>query len=221
MVACEHCKIRLPLRESYGFDQRYFCSIEHFNQIDQQGWLGCAKQVRSPNFDVRPEGMEVDTVVIHHISLPEGQFGGTAIEDFFTNQLNPLDDPYFQEIAHLEVSSHFLIKRNGELVQFVSTNDRAWHAGVSRLYERERVNDFSIGIELEGTGEVAFEGSQYQTLAKLLGAIDQRYHPKFFVGHSDVSPDRKTDPGKSFDWKYVSQIAKIPEKKLPFGTDSR
>jgi N-acetyl-anhydromuramoyl-L-alanine amidase len=221
MVSCQFCQVRLPIQESYVFEGRYYCDLAHFHQIDKQGWLGWARHVPSPNADARPEGVQIDTVVIHHISLPEGQFGGSYIEDFFTNRLNPDDHSYFSQIAHLEVSAHFFIKRDGELVQFVSTRERAWHAGQSRLFERERINDFSLGIELEGTGEIPFEEKQYQTLAKLIHAIEQAYDTQFFVGHSDISPGRKTDPGKSFDWEYVSKIAKIPEKKLPFGMASR
>jgi len=221
MATCHFCKIRLPLNDSFLFDQRHFCSMEHFNTFDANGWLGCAKQIRSPNHDERPEDAHVDTVVIHHISLPEGCFGGDAIEQFFTNQLDPQDDPYYEKIAHLEVSAHFLIKRSGELIQFVSIHDRAWHAGASELFEREKVNDFSVGIELEGTGEIPYESMQYQTLIKLIQAIEKKLHINYFVGHSDISPNRKTDPGKSFDWKYVSQTAKISENKLPFGTTPR
>jgi AmpD protein len=222
MVECSFCKIRLPLQESFEYQQRNYCSLSHYNQISPQGWLGCAKQVPSPNFDERPEGVgAIDTVVIHHISLPEGKFGSGAIEAFFTNRLNPKDDPYYETIAHLQVSSHFLILRDGQIVQFVATNQRAWHAGASKLIDRERVNDFSIGIELEGTGDLPFEPEQYQKLGQLLTAILKQYDIQYFVGHSDISPGRKTDPGKSFDWKYVSQIAKIPENKLPFGIESR
>jgi len=221
MATCQICKIRLPLNESFLFDQRYFCSMNHLNEFDEWGWLGYAKKIPSPNYDDRPENMAIDTVVIHHISLPEGVFGGNAVEQFFTNRLNPEDDPYFQEIAHLEVSSHFFIKRQGELIQFVSIHDRAWHAGASQLFERERINDFSIGIELEGTGEIPYEPAQYQALIKLIDALQKKLSIHYFVGHSDISPNRKTDPGKSFDWKYVSQVAKIPEQKLPFGITAR
>ena len=221
MVACSFCKVQLPLSESYEYQQRHFCSMEHYHAINTEGWLGSARQVRSPNFDERPEGINLDTVVIHHISLPEGQFGGQAIEAFFTNRLNPDEDPYFATIAHLQVSSHFLIQRNGQILQFVSTKHRAWHAGASQLFDRERVNDFSIGIELEGTGEVPFEEEQYQSLVKVISAIEKEYHISYFVGHSDISPGRKTDPGKSFDWNYVCQIAKIPAEKLPFGLLAR
>ena len=221
MVSCEFCKIQLPVGESYAFDQRYFCSLEHFHIIDPQGWLGFAKKIPSPNCDNRPKSQPVDTVVLHHISLPEGQFGGTNIQDFFTNQLNLNADPYFLEIAHLEVSAHFFIRRDGELLQFVSTQQRAWHAGQSELFERSRVNDFSIGVELEGTGEIPFEKEQYDCLARLTAAIEQRYEIRFFVGHSDISPERKKDPGKSFQWDYFKEISKIPEKKLPFGVKAR
>ncbi len=222
MAECSFCKIRLPLQESFEYQQRHYCSLSHYNQVSPQGWLGNAKHAPSPNYDERPEDCgPIDTVVIHHISLPEGKFGGDAIEAFFTNQLNPKDDPYFETIAHLQVSSHFLILRDGQLIQFVSTNQRAWHAGASQLFERQRVNDFSIGIELEGTGELPFTPEQYQKLGQLIPAIQKQYPIRYFVGHSDISPGRKVDPGKSFDWKYVSQIAKIPENKLPFGLQAR
>jgi len=222
MVECAFCKIRLPLHESYEYQQRHYCSLRHYNEISPKGWIGCAKHVPSPNYDERPqESGPVDTVVIHHISLPEGKFGSGAIEAFFTNRLNPKDDPYFETIAHLQVSSHFLILRDCHLIQFVSTNQRAWHAGASQLFERQRVNDFSIGIELEGTGEIPFEQDQYQKLSQLIAAIQKQYDIQYFVGHSDISPGRKMDPGKSFDWEYVSQIANISENQLPFGVESR
>jgi AmpD protein len=221
IVSCAYCSVRLPMTDSYVFEDRYFCNLDHFYSIDPNGWLGSAKHVASPNYDERPQGMLVDTVVIHHISLPEGKFGGTAIEAFFTNQLDPNEDPYFQDIAHMEVSAHFLIKREGELIQFVSTLKRAWHAGQSELLGRERVNDFSIGIEMEGTGEVPFTEQQYQTLNRLIQAIQTSHDIQYFVGHSDISPDRKTDPGPFFDWKYVSELVNIPEKKLPFGIQRR
>jgi N-acetyl-anhydromuramoyl-L-alanine amidase len=221
MVECAYCNVRLPLMDSYEYQHKYFCTIDHYHSINKQGWLGSARQVRSPNYDERPEGVSIDTVVIHHISLPEGKFGTGAVEAFFTNRLNPNDDPYYSEIAHLQVSAHFFILRNGKTLQFVSTHDRAWHAGVSQLFEREKVNDFSIGIELEGTGEVPFEEEQYQSLAKIIHALEKEYPIQYIVGHSDIAPGRKTDPGKSFDWKYVSQIAKISENKLPFGIVAR
>ena len=222
MVECSFCKVRLPLQESFEYQRRHYCSLPHYNEISPKGWLGCAKHVPSPNFDERPEGCgPIDTVVIHHISLPEGKFGTGAIEAFFTNRLHPNDDPYFETIAHLQVSSHFLILRDGQLIQFVSTNQRAWHAGASQLFERQRVNDFSIGIELEGTGELPFESEQYLKLRQLIAVIQNQYNIQYFVGHSDISPGRKMDPGKSFDWEYVSQIAKISESQLPFGLQSR
>lgn len=221
MATCTHCNLHLPLNEAYVFDGRHYCSLEHYQAIDKKGWVGFAIHKASPNFDARPQDCQVDTVVIHHISLPEGRFGGNHIEEFFLNQLDPKADPYFETIQHLQVSAHFLIKRNGSITQFVSTEDRAWHAGASQLFDRGRCNDFSIGIELEGTGDIAFEESQYQTLAKLIQEIEKSYSIRYFVGHSDISPQRKTDPGISFDWKYVTQLANIPSEKLPFGTLSR
>ena len=187
IVTCSFCQIRLPLGDSYEFQKRYFCNLDHFSAVNEQGWLGSAKHLPSPNYDERPPGISVDTVVIHHISLPEGQFGGNAIEAFFTNQLNPKDDPYYETIAHLEVSPHFLIKRDGELIQFVSTLNRAWHAGASNLLGRERVNDFSIGIELEGTGDLPYELTQYQALVKLISAIEKKNSTSYSISFPDHS----------------------------------
>jgi AmpD protein len=165
--------------------------------------------------------MVIDTLVIHHISLPSGHFGNGAIDQFFLNQLDPSADPYFQEIAHLRVSSHFLIDRAGRVTQFVSTQAKAWHAGVSTLEGREKCNDFSIGIELEGNGDIPFEAIQYQALAKLTSLLENVFPIKYVVGHSDIAPGRKTDPGPTFDWPRFVSLAKISSKKLPFGTRSR
>jgi AmpD protein len=169
IVSCNYCAIHLPISDAITHQTRYFCSLAHADSIDVKGWLGYAKSLPSPNHDPRPLESKIDTVVIHHISLPDGQFGGSSIEEFFTNQLREEDHPFFKEIAHLQVSAHFLIKRGGELCQFVSCLERAWHAGESVLLGRQRCNDFSIGIELEGTGDISFEQAQYLALAKLLG----------------------------------------------------
>ncbi|MGH8667641.1 MAG: 1,6-anhydro-N-acetylmuramyl-L-alanine amidase AmpD [Burkholderiales bacterium] len=152
--------------------------------------------VDSPNQDERPQGSEVTLAVLHCISLPPGQYGGDAIERLFTNRLDPGAHPYFREIHAIRVSSHFLIRRDGELVQFVPPSRRAWHAGASRWRGRSRCNDFSVGIELEGTEDAPFEDAQYHTLIGLL----QQLGLKEVAAHSDLAPGRKTDPGPHFDW---------------------
>lgn len=167
------------------------------------GWLPGARQIVSPNFDERPIENDICLVVVHAISLPPGLFGGQGIIDFFTNQLNPEDHPYYREISHLRVSAHFLIQRNGELIQFVSLKKRAWHAGVSEWAGRERCNDFSIGIELEGCDEHPFEKAQYAMLNSVLADLKKRYSIQAIVAHSDIAPGRKTDPGPLFDWNSV------------------
>jgi N-acetyl-anhydromuramoyl-L-alanine amidase len=156
--------------------------------------------VNSPNCDARPAGSEITLVVLHSISLPPGEYGGDAIERFFTNRLESAGHPYFQQIASLKVSSHFLIRRDGEVVQFVAPEKRAWHAGVSSWRGRERCNDFSVGIELEGTDDTPFEEAQYRSLVDLLRSLKQQFPLRDIAGHSDVAPGRKTDPGARFDW---------------------
>lgn len=174
------------------------------------GWVDEAKKVLSPNCNERPVGEEPSLLVIHNISLPPGQYGGQHIEDFFQNKLNVSAHPYFEEISELEVSSHFLIKRNGELVQFVSCDERAWHAGKSMYCGREGCNDFSIGIELEGQDEEPYTELQYQVLADLSKALMAAYPligSESVTGHCDIAPGRKTDPGESFDWsRYKADL---------------
>lgn len=153
---------------------------------------------------MRPAGVSIDTLVIHSISLPPGRFGGPGIEQLFCNALNPDEDPYYREIKDLKVSAHVLIRRNGELVQFVPLLQRAWHAGQSYCEGRTGINDFSIGIELEGADDLPFEDAQYESLARLTRVIRQVYPavtPERIYGHSDIAPGRKTDPGPLFDWK--------------------
>ena len=167
------------------------------------GLVTGARQVPSPNYDARPQGVEIEALIIHAISLPPGQFGGGYIEQFFCNQLAAGLHPYFAEIAELKVSAHFLIHRSGELVQFVPVHQRAWHAGVSCCMGRESVNDFSIGIELEGCDEESFEDAQYDTLYSLTRVLIESIptlSAENIYGHSDISPGRKTDPGPGFDW---------------------
>lgn len=174
------------------------------------GWLPGAQRIPSPNFDERPAGMAVCLVVVHAISLPPGEFGGQGIVDLFTNQLDPQAHPYYREIANMRVSAHFLICRDGRLVQFVSIAHRAWHAGVSTWDGRERCNDFSIGIELEGCDELPFAAVQYLTLNALLADLSRCYPLQAVVGHSDIAPGRKTDPGPGFDWRKLDNLQLKP-----------
>jgi AmpD protein len=170
------------------------------------GLIVGARQVASPNHDERPPGSEPELIVVHCISLPPGEFGGPYIEHLFTNRLDPDAHPYFDEIRGLEVSAHVLIRRDGEVVQFVPFHRRAWHAGQSCHAGRERCNDFSVGIELEGTDDGEFEPAQYERLVALVGALGAAY-PRLagapLVGHSDIAPGRKTDPGPGFDWERL------------------
>jgi len=172
-------------------------------RITPDGLLEGARFVASPNRDARPEGVTIELVVIHNISLPPGEFGGPGIEDLFLNRLDPAAHPYFAGVAHLRVSAHFLIRRDGGLTQFVPCTERAWHAGVSQWRGRERCNDFSIGIELEGADEIPFEDAQYASLARLITALKGRYPIVAIAGHSDIAPGRKTDPGPLFDWRII------------------
>ncbi|HYL90514.1 MAG TPA: 1,6-anhydro-N-acetylmuramyl-L-alanine amidase AmpD [Burkholderiales bacterium] len=156
--------------------------------------------VRSPNHDARPRGTKITLLVVHAISLPPGRFGGDAIERLFTNRLDPSAHPYFRRLAGLKVSSHFLIRRNGELVQFVAVKRRAWHAGVSSWRGRSRCNDFSVGVELEGTDDGPFTPAQYARLARLVRRLKSTLPLREIAAHSDIAPGRKTDPGPGFDW---------------------
>jgi len=167
------------------------------------GLVAPARQVTSPNRDARPDDADPSLVVLHGISLPPGEFGGDGIERLFTNRLDWDAHPYFDEIRGLEVSTHLLIRRDGELVQFVPLTERAWHAGESSFRGADRCNDYSIGIELEGLDDVAYDTCQYETLAALLDALFRAYpglSARTLAAHSDISPGRKTDPGPAFDW---------------------
>ncbi|MDI1309194.1 MAG: 1,6-anhydro-N-acetylmuramyl-L-alanine amidase AmpD [Methylotenera sp.] len=183
--------------------------------INEAGMAINAQYIASPNFDARPASKptskpesEISLIVIHNISLPPSQYGGNGIIELFTNQLNPDEHPYYAEIYTRKVSSHFLIRRDGELIQFVSCLDRAWHAGVSNWNNRERCNDFSVGIELEGSDFEAFEPAQYLTLKNLITSLTEAYSIQAIVGHSDIAPIRKTDPGPYFDWSQIDNINK-------------
>ncbi len=171
--------------------------------LDQQGYINNTRLITSPNADNRPGECEIDMVVIHNISLPPQQYGGNGIIELFTNCLNPNEHPYYADIHTAKVSSHFLIRRDGELLQFVPCSKRAWHAGVSNWLGRERCNDFSVGIELEGCDDEAFESEQYKTLNSLIQSLKETYPIEHIVGHSDIAPGRKTDPGPFFDWDKV------------------
>lgn len=170
----------------------------------KNGKLLGARQCVSPNFDARPANTDVELLVIHSISLPPGEYGGAAIIDFFANQLDSTEHPYFEQICSLKVSSHLLIRRDGEVIQFVDFNARAWHAGESCYQGRERCNDFSVGIELEGTDTDTFSDAQYQALAEVTEVLLHSYKtlsPHNIVGHEYIAPGRKTDPGTGFDWQ--------------------
>jgi N-acetyl-anhydromuramoyl-L-alanine amidase len=173
------------------------------------GRLLSARQVASPNFDARPAGVVPELIIVHGISLPPGEYGGPWVDQLFTNQLDWNAHPYFRQIEGMKVSSHLLIRRDGEVVQYVPFNERAWHAGVSSYGGRERCNDFSIGIELEGTDDSPYEGAQYRELARVIAALCAAYASlslQRIVGHSDVAPGRKTDPGESFDWPRLRAL---------------
>lgn len=179
-------------------------------QLLPGGWVAGARPILSPNFNTRPEGCRPELLVIHAISLPLGQFTGSAapsyIEDLFLNRLDTLAHPDFSQLDGVRVSAHFLILRDGRLLQFVGTDQRAWHAGVSQFMGRSACNDFSIGVELEGSDFVPFESAQYDTLVELTQLLLQHYPIRHVVGHQDIAPTRKTDPGPFFDWTIYRDL---------------
>lgn len=179
------------------------------NGLDH-GWMAGAVRCASPNFDARPDGVDVNLVVVHAISLPPDEFGGPGVAALFTNTLDPNAHPYYATIVDLRVSAHFFIRRDGALIQFVSTDARAWHAGASCWAGRQRCNDFSVGIELEGCDTQPFEAPQYERLAALLQVLCSHYPVKAVVGHSDIAPGRKTDPGPCFDWARLRHLCVLP-----------
>jgi AmpD protein len=172
--------------------------------IREDGWFEPARRCVSPNFGPRPQGVGVDLVVVHSISLPPGAYGGDAIERLFMNRLEWSEHPEFEKIRGLQVSSHFLVRRDGELLQFVSCDDRAWHAGASSWKGRADCNNYSVGVELEGLEGTPFEPAQYHTLGVVIDALCRRYAIGEVVGHEHVAPGRKADPGAAFDWAGLS-----------------
>ena len=178
-------------------------------KLAADGWVDRARRVPSPNRDARPDAAAPSLLLLHAISLPPGEYGGDAIERLFTNTLDHAAHPYFAEIAGLEVSSHFLVRRDGALLQFVPVHERAWHAGASVWRGRGRCNDFSIGVELEGSDDGPFENAQYDCLCELVHALRAGLPLLDVAAHSEVSPGRKTDPGPQFDWnRFLQDLAR-------------
>lgn len=179
------------------------------------GWLENARRVPSPHHDCRPDNEAPTLLVVHNISLPPGEFGGPWIDALFTGKIDPDAHPFFAEIAHLRVSAHCLIRRDGEIVQYVPFDKRAWHAGVSRYQGREKCNDFSIGIELEGTDTLAYTDAQYQQLAAVTRLLMKTYPAlaNHIAGHNEIAPERKTDPGPAFDWPRFRALVSHPSDK--------
>jgi len=180
--------------------------IDPVRPLTADGWLSGVARVDSPNQDARPAGMAISLIVIHAISLPPGQFGGDAVTALFTNRLDAQAHPYFAAIAAHRVSAHFFIRRSGEIIQFVACGRRAWHAGVSCWQGRERCNDFSLGIELEGDDLTEFDPAQYQALAGLIAVLRGNYPIDSVAGHADIAAGRKTDPGPYFDWTRIVPV---------------
>ena len=176
-------------------------------KLNHNGWFSGVNRIASPNFYARPSGIEITLLIIHNISLPPGEFGGKGINQLFTNTINPMEHPYYGQLRGVQVSSHFLIRRNGEIIQYVSCRCRAWHAGLSNWQGQTRCNDFSIGIEMEGSDFIAFSDAQYRRLLYLTRHLMRTYRFEHIVGHSDVAPERKTDPGPYFDWhRYLNSL---------------
>jgi AmpD protein len=173
--------------------------------IDASGYLRGARFIPSPNFDERPGECSISLLVIHNISLPPEDFSGNGVIELFTNTLDPEAHPYYRRLRGLKVSAHFFIRRSGETIQFVSCEKRAWHAGESCWQGRGRCNDYSVGVELEGSDRTPFTDAQYGALVVLTGALKERYPIRDIVGHADIAPARKTDPGRCFDWARYRQ----------------
>jgi|TARA_B100000519_G_scaffold203041_1_gene223760 AmpD protein len=200
------------LPDSDVFSERPSASGTDGNSLRETGRISFARWTPSPNFGPRPDGAGISLLVVHNISLPPGQFGGREIEDFFCNQLDHSAHPYFKTIEGVQVSAHLLIRRDGALVQFVSLLDRAWHAGRSCFEGQEECNDFSIGIELEGTDDNPYTTEQYRMLAKVADLIMTAWPDitaNRITGHCDIAPGRKSDPGPAFDWRYFRSALEI------------
>lgn len=190
-------------------------SVHPGDGLWQQGWCRLAKPIPSPNCGPRPQNAHIDLVVLHSISLPPGVYGGQQVQALFTNRLDWQAHPYFKSIEGLQVSAHFYIQRGGEIWQFVSCEDRAWHAGASHYRGRDNCNDDSIGIELEGLEGDTFEPAQYQALQALLPALAQRYPIVHVAGHEHIAPGRKADPGPGFNWAHLQQILGLAAPCFP------
>jgi N-acetyl-anhydromuramoyl-L-alanine amidase len=190
-------------------------SDRHSPPLWDQGWYRFAHHCPSPNFGPRPLGNSIDLVVLHSISLPPGHYGGNAVVELFTNQLDWSAHPYYQSIQGLEVSAHFFVRRNGDLLQFVSVNDRAWHAGTSSYLGKHNCNDYSIGIELEGLEGDPFEPAQYESLQSLLPALTQQFPIAHIAGHEHIAPGRKVDPGPGFRWDSLRSNLGLPDDMFP------
>ena len=175
-------------------------------KVGTNGWVSGMRRLASPNCDSRPLGTVIDLLVIHNISLPPGEFGGQAVEKLFTNTLDADAHPYYVQLKGVKVSAHFLIQRTGEIIQFVPCCKRAWHAGASAWHGRTACNDFSIGVELEGTDFLTFSDQQYAALIRLTRVLKRAFPIREIAGHSDIAPGRKTDPGQKFDWsRYLAK----------------
>lgn len=186
-----------------------------------QGWLLNIHHEYSSHFDLRSDASNIRLLVVHNISLPPGQFGGPFITDLFMGRLDPKQDEFFEEIYQLRVSAHCLIRRDGEIIQYVNFNDRAWHAGISSYQGIEKCNDYSIGIELEGTDDLPYTEHQYQQLVCLVNKLRETYPliEDNIVGHCDIAPERKTDPGPAFDWHYFKQQLSQAENNSKIGVE--
>jgi len=182
--------------------------------VDRSGIVRAAPQIPSPNFDERPPGTRITLLVVHAISLPPGEFGGPWIVELFTNRLNTAAHPYFALLEGQKLSAHFLIRREGSIAQFVPCALRAWHAGLSSWRGRDQCNDYSVGIELEGTDDIPYTDLQYAALAALTRALKRRYPIRDVVGHCDIAPGRKTDPGASFDWKLFRRLSAPRRRRI-------
>lgn len=179
------------------------------------GWYGFARPVPSPNYGPRPANERVSLLVIHSISLPPGQYGSDAVQQFFTNRLDPMAHPYFNTLKGVQVSAHFFIRRTGELLQFVDCDQRAWHAGESSHQGRSNCNDYSVGIELEGIEGGLFEDAQYESLLSLSAALTQNYPIAHITGHQHIAPQRKADPGEGFNWLLFQKGLGLPPQCFP------